>query len=71
MEWRIWITWWIVFCIRYARLFWINLEKNGEKTPSIRIDINKIQVYVNKIENKITFKIKTGSYLELLTPETC
>ena len=23
-----------------------------------------------KIENRITFKIKTGYYLELLTPET-
>ena len=27
-------------------------------------------MYVNKIENTITFKIKTGYYLELLTPET-
>ena len=27
-------------------------------------------MYVNKIENRITFKIKTGYYLELLTPET-
>ena len=25
---------------------------------------------MNKIENRITFKIKTGYYLELLTPET-
>ena len=25
---------------------------------------------INKIENKITFKFKTGYYLELLTPET-
>ena len=41
------------------------LEKQGEKTinPSIRI-------YTNKVENRITFKIKTGYYLELLTPET-
>ena len=41
------------------------LKKHGEKTvnPSIRI-------YKNKIENRITFKIKTGYYLELLTPET-
>ena len=29
-----------------------------------------ITIYVNKIENKITFKIKNGYYLELLTPET-
>ena len=27
-------------------------------------------IYVNKIENRITFKIKTECYLELLTPET-
>ena len=27
-------------------------------------------VYENKIENRITFKIKNGYYLELLTPET-
>ena len=27
-------------------------------------------IYVNKTENKITFKIKTGHYFELLTPET-
>ena len=36
-----------------------------EKTvnPSIRI-------YINKIENRITFKVKSGYYLEILTPET-
>ena len=27
-------------------------------------------IYLNKIENKITFKTKTGYHLELLTPET-
>ena len=27
-------------------------------------------IYVNKIEKRITFKIKTGCYFELLTPET-
>ena len=29
-----------------------------------------IKIYVNKIQSRITFKIKTGYYLELLTPET-
>ena len=29
-----------------------------------------IRIYVNKIKNKITFKIKRGHYLELLTTET-
>ena len=27
-------------------------------------------IYVNKIENRIMFKVKTGCYLILLTPET-
>ena len=27
-------------------------------------------MYINRIENRITFKIKNGYYLELLTPET-
>ena len=29
-----------------------------------------MKIYVNKIENRVTFKIKNGYYLELLTPET-
>ena len=41
------------------------LKKNGEKTVN-----SSIRIYINKIENKITFKIKTAYYLELLTPET-
>ena len=32
-------------------------------------DNSPIKIYVNKIENRITFKIKTGYYLELLTPQ--
>ena len=34
------------------------------------IDDPSVKIYVNKIENRITFKIKTGYHLELLTPET-
>ena len=29
-----------------------------------------IKIYANKIKNRITFKIKTGYYLELSTPAT-
>ena len=29
-----------------------------------------VQIYANKIKNRIVFKIKTGYKLELLTPET-
>ena len=33
-------------------------------------DNSSIRIYINKIENKITFRIKTVYYLELLMPET-
>ena len=45
--------------------FEYNLEKHGED-----IDEASVQILVNKIENKITFKVKKGYSLELLTPET-
>ena len=28
-----------------------------------------VRIYINKTENRITFKIKTGYYLEFLAPE--
>ena len=31
---------------------------------------SSIRIYINKIENRITFGIKTGYYLELLMAET-
>ena len=40
------------------------------KKHSESVDNPSIRIYVNKIENRITFKIKSGYYLELLTPET-
>ena len=33
-------------------------------------DSSPIRKYVNKIQNRTTYEIKTGFYLELLTPET-
>ena len=33
-------------------------------------DNPSIMIYINKIENRIMFKIKIRYYLELLTPET-
>ena len=41
------------------------LRKHGENT-----DKPSVQTYVNKIENRVTFKIKNGYSLELLTSET-
>ena len=40
------------------------------KKHSENVDSPSIRIYVNRIENRITFKIKSGYYLELLTPET-
>ena len=41
------------------------LKKHGKS-----VDNPSIRMYINRIENRITFKIKSGYYLELLTPET-
>ena len=41
------------------------LKKQGEN-----IDNPSVKIYVNKIESRITFRIKNGYSLELLTPET-
>ena len=40
------------------------------KKHSESVDNPPIIIYINKIENRITFKIKSGYYLELLTPQT-
>ena len=65
MEWRIWIKWWIIFCIRFKRLFLIYLKKYETVA-----DNPSIIRYLKKIENAITMKIQTGYYPEVLTPET-
>ena len=44
--------------------FQYTLKKHGENT-----DKPSVQIYVNKIENRVTFKIKNGYSLELLTPK--
>ena len=41
------------------------LKKHNEN-----VDNPSIRIYISEIENRITFKIKNGYYLKLLTPET-
>ena len=41
------------------------LKKHGES-----INNPWVKIYVNNIENRITFKFKTGYNLKVLTPET-
>ena len=65
MEWRIWITWWVIFCIRYSRLLWLYYQKHEALT-----DNPPIRIYVNQIENRIWFNITTGYLSPTLMPET-
>ena len=46
-------------------IFEYTLKKHSES-----VDNPSIRIYINRIENTITLKIKNGYYLELLTPET-
>ena len=41
------------------------LKKHGKST-----DKPSVQIYVNEIKNRVTFKIKNGYSLETLMPET-
>ena len=40
------------------------------KKHSEIVDNPSVRMYINRIENRITFKVKNGYYIELLTPET-
>ena len=46
------------------------VDHNQYQIFSESVDNPSIRMYINRIENRITFKIKSGYYLELLTPET-
>ena len=49
-----------MFCIRYSRSFKVYHQKVTDNHPII--------IYANKKENRITFKIKTRYFLQLLMP---
>ena len=55
--------WWFLLICRYSRLFIMKKHETVTENPPI-------QIYPNKIKNRIVFKITTGYKLELLTPET-
>ena len=52
--------------IRYPREYFENIFKKHEQNT----DNCLIRIYLNKIDNRIAFRIKTKYYLEILTPET-
>ena len=45
----------------------LNISWNKHETVT---DNPSVMIYVNKIENRITFKIKTKYHVQFLTPET-
>ena len=52
--------------VSYILVYFEYIFKNHGKS----VDKPSVQIYVNKIENRITFKTKDGYSLELLTSET-
>ena len=65
MEWWIWIAKWFLFCIKCSRLYWIYHKKHETLTPS-----PAILIYINRINNRLAFKIKNGYKLESQKIET-
>ena len=51
-------------------IYKIILNTSSKKHETIA-DNPPVQIYVNKIKNRIVFKIKTGYKLQLLTGEKC
>ena len=56
------VNWRFLFCIRYSKPFIIKKYETLRDNPSIRI-------YINITENRITFKTKTGYYVEFYKVE--
>ena len=53
------------YSVVYIQYYFKQIYKKHEK----KADNLSIGIYVNKIESRITFRTKTGYYLELLIPE--
>ena len=65
MEWWVWITRWSLFSIRYSRLC-CAYHKKHEALPTNP----PVYIYINRINNRLVFKIKDGYELKLQTPKT-
>ena len=69
-DWRIWITRWIIFYIRYSKLLWIYIKTTWRKYYSIRIYVNKIVIQEGGFLNFLRPLISAGLQLmkNVLTP---
>ena len=64
MESWIWIARWFLFCVRYSRLLEYTIKKHETLTA-----IPPIHVYINRMKNKLVFKMEDGYKLELQMPD--
>ena len=64
--WRIWITWWILISSDIQDNVEYIYYQIHETFTTFTVPI---QIYVNKIENRITFKIKLGYFFKLSKSE--
>ena len=62
MEWCIWIIRWLFLCVRYSWLYRIYHLKKKETLTGVP----PIDVYINRTNNRLVFKIK-GRYYARIT----
>ena len=62
MGWRVWTVWWILVLSDIQNYFECITKKHETLTHKL-----PVEKYVNKIQNRVTFKNKCRYYLELLT----
>ena len=54
-----------MFCFKHSQSLDYIIKNHGRTIQNLQI-----QIFIDSIENRIIFKIKSGYYLKLLTPET-
>ena len=62
---KVWIAGRVLFSFINWRLYLVHYKKHKTLTAN-----QPIQIYINRINNRLVFKIKYGYKLELQTPET-
>ena len=62
LEWWVWIAWQFLFCVRYARVYWI--YQTLPNNPPICSYMDRINNHV-----RLVFKMQNGYKLELQTPK--
>ena len=63
MEWWVWIAWRFLFSVIHLKLYRVHQKKHETTDPPICI-------YINRINNRLVFKIKDVYKPELQAPET-